>query len=220
MTRAGRFSFLFFLILLAAGCAGPESPTPLLFSDDFEENLDRWEFTDPDAWRLEMLNGNPVLSLFQNSRYEPPVRSPLNIALIRDQEFENFLLEVRMESTSREYDHRDLCLFFGWQGPTRFYYAHLATVADPHANSIFLVDDEPRVSIAEERTDGTRWKDGRFHTVRVRRNVENGLILVYFDDDSEPIMRATDRTLGKGRIGVGSFDDPGRFDRVRIWAEP
>ncbi len=211
----------FLLNLSAASPVAPVQDTgpgglPLVFAEDFSAGLGGWFFTDPDAWRVQEEEGMPVLELYQASRYEPPVRSPLNLALIRDLWLTDFVLEVEVRSTAREYGHRDLCFFFGWRDPARFYYAHLASAADEHANSIFLVDNQPRVSIARQRTQGTRW-DEDYHTVRVVRDTAKGTIEVYFDDLENPVMTAADTSHGWGRIGVGSFDDTGRFRRVRVW---
>jgi hypothetical protein len=129
-----------------------------------------------------------------------------------------FVLEAKVKQTGREYGHRDLCLFFGYNDPSHFYYVHMATKSDPHANSIFLVNGAPRVSIAKERTDGTAWDD-QYHTVRVVRNPQSGLIQVFRDDMTKPIMSAEDKTFVSGGVGVGSFDDTGHFDDIRIWGK-
>lgn len=186
------------------------------FSDDFESGLAQWEMTDPKAWEMvEEPGGNHVLALVRPSDYSPPVRSPLNIALVKDRTFASFELTVKMKQTGREYGHRDLCLFFGHVDSSHFYYVHLASVADEHANSIFLVNGSPRKTIAESRTDGTKWNDA-YHTVKVVRDAESGRIAVYFDDMTKPVMTATDKTFGAGRVGVGSFDDVGQFDEFRV----
>ncbi len=211
--------------IFLAGSAPSPSPAaddplavdlPLVFEADFEDGgLDSWEFTDPDAWRIAEHDGDKVLELHAASRYEPKVRSPLNIALAPGVEVGDFVLDVEVRSTGRDYGHRDLCVFFGHQDPSHFYYVHLAKAADPHANSIFLVDDAPRVTIAETRTDGTPWTDA-WHRVRIERRAESGMIQVFFDDMSAPAMTAHDRTFAQGRIGFGSFDDTGRFDDIQI----
>lgn len=152
-----------------------------------------------------------MLALFEQSKYSPKVRSPLNINLIRDVVVGSFVLEVKMLSTTKDYDHRDMCLFFGHQGPSHFYYVHIANKSDAHANSIFVVDSEPRVSIAKTRTAGTKWDD-KWHTVRLVRDAEKGTIEVFFDDGAEPIMTAVDKRFAWGRVGIGSFDDTGRYD--------
>jgi len=208
----------FALISLAAIGTGCGGKMPLVFSADFEDGgLDAWEPTDAKAWRIEDAHGGKVLALFGKSDYQPKVRSPLNINLIKDVVVGSFVLELEMHSTTKDYGHRDLCIFFGHQDPSHFYYVHIANVSDPHANSIFLVNDEPRVSIAKTRTEGTKW-DENWHSVRLVRDVETGSIEVFFDDNPEPIMTAVDDHFKSGRIGVGSFDDTGQYDDVRIRA--
>ena len=56
----------------------------------------------------------------------------------------------------------------------------------------------------------------QWHQARVRRDVASGQIEVYFDDRPAPIMTATDRTLARGRVGVGSFDDTAEFRDIRV----
>ncbi len=190
---------------------------PLIFQDDFEKgNADRWQPSDASAWKIVKEGENHVYSLFKDCDYSPPVRSPINFSLIKDITASDFVLEAKVKSTEPEYGHRDICLFFGYQDPSHFYYVHLGSKADAHANSIFIVNGEPRVSIAEERTDGTKW-DENYHVVRVVRKVKSGKIRVFFDDLKKPVMTATDRTFTWGRFGVGTFDDTGNFDDVRIW---
>jgi len=215
-------TFVFLILLIAVvGCNLQEKACngkmPLLFQSSFEDgSLEGWEATDPAAWRIEEDSRGKVLSLFRQSKYEPKVRSPLNINLIRDVSVGSFTLELKMLSTTKDYGHRDLCLFFGHQGPSRFYYVHIANVSDPHANSIFIVDDKPRVSIAKTRTEGTKWDDN-WHTVKLVRDVDKGTIAVFYDGNPEPIMTAVDHRFKWGRIGVGSFDDTGRYDDIRLW---
>ncbi|HLV01205.1 MAG TPA: hypothetical protein VKZ59_08065, partial [Acidobacteriota bacterium] len=120
-----------------------------------------------------------------------------------------------------QYGHRDACVAFGWNDPARFYYVHLAPApkTDPHANSIFLVNQEPRVSIAEDRNDGTTWRDDVYHTIRIKRDSSSGSIIVYFDDMQNPVMQAVDMTFRSGQIGLGSFDDTAMFKDLRIWGK-
>jgi len=186
------------------------------FSEGFEHGLERWDMTDAKAWTIaEDPAGNHVLALERASDYAPPFRSPLNMAMAKGAEFGSFEMTVRMKQTGREYGHRDLCLFFGYVDASHFYYLHLATKADDHANSIFIVNNAARLSIAATRTTGTAWDD-QFHTVKIRRDVDSGTIEVFFDDMEKPVMTATDKTFVSGRIGVGSFDDVGHFDDIHV----
>lgn len=186
---------------------------------DMPQALAGFDQTDPSAWRISDTAGNKSLELFGKSNYAARVRSPFNIAVIKDLVLGDFVLEVKLAQSGREYGHRDLCLFFNMQDPTNFYYVHMASVADDHANNIFLVNDAPRVKIASKTTTGTEWgATNSWHTARIERNATEGTIRIYFDDMNSPIMEAKDQHFVEGLVGFGSFDDTGLFDDIKIWA--
>jgi hypothetical protein len=190
---------------------------PLVFEEGFESGkAEHWEPTDPKAWKVVKQGGNHVYSQFQASKYKTPVRSPFNRSVRKDVFVGDFVFDVHFQSTTRNYGHRDLCLFFGYQDPSHFYYVHFGKKADDHANQIFIVNEKPRTKISIKSTDGTDWDD-EWHEARIVRNVKSGKIEVYFDNMNKPVMTAKDSTFTWGQVGVGSFDDTGRFDRVRLW---
>jgi hypothetical protein len=179
----------------------------------------RWVFSDPTAWRVLKENDTSSLELTNQSNYKPLVRSPFNIALLSNLAVGSFTLEAELLQTSREYGHRDLCVFFGFKSPTEFYYLHLATAADNNAHNIFLVNKKPRAPIATETTKGVEWGQNIWHKVRIERRIEDGSVAVFFDDMKKPIMKARDQTFTKGLVGFGSFDDTGRFRNIRLYAD-
>jgi len=191
----------------------------LLYEQDFKkpEALKDFAFTDPNAWQLAEKDGRSALELKQQSRYQPSVRSPVNIALVADKAFDEFIVDVELVQTGREYGHRDMCLFFGLQDPAHFYYSHIATKADDHAHNIFIVNNAPRTKIAKKTTDGVNWGLDVWHKVRLKRVPSTGLIEVYYDDLSKPLMVAEDKTFGPGYIGFGSFDDTGMIANIKVW---
>ena len=157
-----------------------------------------------------------VLSQYiKKSKYEPPFRSPKHMAILKDKTVTDFQLDVRVHSTHKDYNHRDACLFFGYQNPSQFYYVHLGKVTDPHANQIFIVNKAARTKISLTTTKGTPWDDN-WHNVRVTRDIKSGEIKVYFDDMTTPVMTAVDKTFGWGQIGVGSFDDTADWDDLKL----
>jgi hypothetical protein len=195
---------------------GNDPELPILIEADFESgSLSDWFATDPAACRIEQQEGGQVLHQFQQSQVQTPVRSPFNRALLRGLHVSDFQLDVDLQSTARDYPHRSLCLFFGYQDPAHFYYVHLGQRADDHANQIFIVNEAPRIKISTTTTAGTPW-DEQWHHVRVRRDVSTGSIEIYFDDMQTPVMTATDKTFASGAVGVGSFDDTGRFDNLTV----
>ncbi len=217
------YPHLFFMsfVIICIQAEG-QSPMPkgykLLYEMDFEKTLPNLDMTDPSAWRIVDEEGSKVLELHGKSDYNPQVRSPHNIALIKDLQFGSFILEVDLKQTGKEYGHRDLCFFFGMQNSSNFYYVHIASIADPNAHNIFLVNDAPRTNIASKTTKGSDWGQG-WHKIRYERNIETGVVRVFFDDMENPIMEASDKHFGIGYVGFGSFDDTGMIDNVKIWGE-
>jgi hypothetical protein len=165
---------------------------PLVFRDDFESGdpATRWEASEPKAWKLVEQNGNKVWSQFQHIETKTPVRSPFNRSVAEDLVVGSCVLDLKLQSTARDYPHRSLCLFFGYQDPAHMYYVHLGQKTDDHANHIFIVNNEPRKKISTKTTEGTKW---------------------------EPVMTAVDRTFTWGQVGIGSFDDTGNFDDVLVY---
>ena len=186
------------------------------FSESFDEAgaLARLVFSDPAAWELR----DGALELVRQSDYKPPHRSPLNIALLADRQYGSFTLEADVLSTTREYDHRSMCLFLNFQDPSHYYYIHISTRSDDHAHNIFIVNDAPRKKISTSTTSGHDWGTNQWHKVKVVRDVDSGLIELHID--GRKIMEARDKTFTAGHIGFGSFDDEGRIDNIRITGRP
>ena len=81
----------------------------------------------PGKWSEQ--GDNSFYSMFKDSSYKPEVRSPVNFALLKGVTVSDFVLDVDMFN-SRSLGHQDLCLFFGYQDPSHFYYVHLGREVD------------------------------------------------------------------------------------------
>ncbi len=209
----GSLGLMLLTVLFPARCLAQEhEPLPELFKDDFQRGIDQWVTMDK-GWTVTTVDQRQkVLSQHQKeSDYRPPFRSPLHIALVKDLAVCDFQIDVKVRSTHEDYNHRDVCVFFGFQNPSQFYYVHLGKQTDPHANQIFVVNNADRTKISLTTSEGTPWDD-KWHNVRVTRMIESGDIRVFFDDMSKPVMTAIDKTLTWGSVGVGSFDDTSEWD--------
>jgi hypothetical protein len=208
MARFAAFSLLL--------CCAQE--LPVLVTENFENGAERWEFSDPNAWKVVETPKGKVLSLFEKTTPKTPHRSPFGVALLKDVTVGDFVLEADLLSTVKDYPHRDLCLFFGYQDNDHFYYSHLGKKTDKNANQLFIVNGADRAMISTKTTPGTDWDD-EWHHVKVVRKVADGTIEVYFDDLKTPVQTATNKTFLWGRVGVGSFDDLGNFDNIVLRGE-
>lgn len=190
---------------------------PLVFKDDFDAGHDRWDVTDRESWELRKIDDNTVFGLNKRkSNYQPKVRSPHNIALIKDLNLSDFVITFKVKSTLDTGNHRDCCVFFCHTDASHFYYCHLGARPDPHSGQIMIVNDAPRVALTKNE-NLTPWKSDTWHHVKLTRSSGDGLIRVYFDDMSTPHMEVVDKTFSKGRIGIGSFDDMNDFDEIRVY---
>ena len=195
------------------------SSLKLVFEEDFEAGNDRWRFTDAENWTIEKdgESGNHVLSLFTPGGTAREFHAPRSIASIADLSLGSFVFEARLRHRGDAYPHQDLCIVFNGEDDYETYYAHFAPVSDEGANTVFLIDNAPRESIAIYRNDGTTWGD-KWHQVRIVRDVLAGDITVYVDDMTKPAMVANDVTFTDGMVGLGSYNDIGWFDDVKVWA--
>ncbi|MEM6364403.1 MAG: hypothetical protein AAF745_08250 [Planctomycetota bacterium] len=206
-----------------------EPSSQILFEADFESDdggrlaalndLHDWEFLDAATWRASGDANNGTIEITaRKSDYQPPTRSPGHVGLVRNLIIGDCEIRFRVRSTKDTGNHRDCCVFFGYQDSSHFYYCHLGAKPDPHSGQIMIVDDAPRLALTTNDKP-TPWDDD-WHEVLLRRDTRSGLIEVYFDDMATPHMSVVDHTFGEGRVGIGSFDDLNEFDDFTITRLP
>jgi len=212
------FRFAAGLAILFCGLALAANPIlrSLQFRDDFESgSLTVWEFPYAEDWMIQSEGTNHFLHMLR--RREPGVpRRPLQFARLGKVNVGSFTLEtrVRREGTS-------MIIVFNYVDTLHFYYAHVSAdrgMEQPVHNGLFIVNGEPRRRIAGLEA-APALPDRDWHTVRVRRDVPSGLIEVYMDGDKEPRFSTIDHTFNCGQVGMGSFDETGDFDDIRLTSD-
>lgn len=181
------------------------------------EKRGEWTFGDGKAWEWKGEGRETTLSLVRQSDFKPKVRSPFNLAWFGGGEWGSFVLtaEVRLDLFNE--GNNDVCIAFGKESETKFYYAHLGEKSDAVHLQLHLVNDADRKAITTEAAKELPWKPETWHRVKIERDAESGVIQVWFD--GEKVLSAEDKTLGKGAVGLGSFDDLGSFRNVVISAK-
>ena len=99
-----------------------------------------------------------------------------------------------------------------------FYYVHTGLKPDPHSGQIMIVNNAPRKALTKNKNK-TPWKENTWHQVKVVRDSKAGTIEIFFDDMEKPYMKVVDKTFGKGKIGIGTFDDINNFDDVKVYGK-
>jgi hypothetical protein len=182
-----------------------------------------WAPVTPGKWQFP---GDQVI-LAQAGAARPGPRRPFEYAVLRTgPEFASVEIEAQVRlDTPTSVDNRDVVIVFGYRSDTRFYYVHLSqdNTIYPH-NGLFVVDDADRLRLdhqwngqvgAPPAVTDTAW-----HRVRITHCVPTGEIAVFMDGSTTPLMTATDRRLGSGRVGFGSFDNIGRMRDMKVTGTP
>lgn len=180
------------------------------------QQRDQWQFEDSTAWQWQGEGDATTLVLKKPSQYKPKVRRPFNLAWFGGAEFGSFTLtcEARLDVFNK--GNNDVCIAFGGRGESEFYYAHLGETADGVHLQVHVVNQADRKAITTNRAKALPWKPDHWHPIKLVRDASSGSIRVWFEN--ELVLEASDTTFGKGRIGLGSFDDLGAFRKVTITA--
>ena len=197
---------------------GDRAPLAAVTSDFETGSAEGWRPNDPSHWRVADDHGSKVYEL--TAPGEPgPVRAPTSISVLAGHDAASFEFSGRVRcDTDPGVPVRDMCVFFHYRDPTHFYYVHFAGSSDQVHNIIGLVDGADRVKINAEPAGSSvfRLTDRAWHAFKVVCDGRTGEIRAYLDDMTSPILTARDRTLSHGLVGVGSFDDTGAFDDLKL----
>jgi len=203
-------------VLAACGPARPPAAgLPLLASCDFETGTaEGWRPNFPERWRVVREAGSTVYEL--TAPGDPgPVRAPTSWSVWSGREVASFEFTGRLRcSTDPAVKVRDMCVIFHFRDATHFNYVHFAASSDAVHNIIGLVDGADRVKVNEEPAGESTYRltDLAWHPFKVAYDAATGEVRAYLDDMARPILTARGRALGRGLVGVGSFDDTGAFD--------
>jgi hypothetical protein len=202
-----------------ASCRPQPGSRSLAVLSDFESGeAAGWTPNDPAHWRVADDQGSKVYELTAPGA-PGPVRAPTSISVLAGHDVSAFEFSGRLRcDTDPAAAVRDMCVFFHYQDPTHFSYVHFAGSSDEVHNIIGLVDGADRVKINAEPAGGSvfRLTDRAWHRFKVVCDGPTGEIRAYLDDMAVPILTARHLALTHGLVGVGSFDDTGAFDDLKL----
>ncbi|MGB6219659.1 PQQ-dependent sugar dehydrogenase [Haloferula sp.] len=131
-------------------------------------------------------------------------------------EWRNLTLTIEARTLEPETTvNRDICLVFGYQDETHFYYVHLSSLSDGLTHNVIMkVNGSTRTAIQSPAMPspalGSAW-----HSFRLT-HAADGHIAVYVDGSATPAMTALDTDFRSGAVGFGSFNDPAEFRLIEI----
>jgi len=176
------------------------------------KNITQWDIDGSGLWTIR----EGTLVLFKAGVPAGPIRRPAACAILRTPVLQRVTVEAEIRSTAPlDVVRRDLDFVIAYESPTRFYYVHLAGIADNVHNGIFLVNNADRVRI-DSGTGKPQLTDTAWHHIRVEHDGSSGRIRVFADSTRAPVLEAVDTTIAYGRAGFGSFDDTGVFRHIKV----
>lgn len=213
-------SLIFLVVIISFSCSKKEKDfLHNTYNDKFtERSFSEWKTNDPDNWEIINENGTGVLHLKEPGVFGK-VRKPSSYAILNSIDVSDFELTVEAKCLSdTSIIGRDMVVIFGYQDSVHFYYAHISNDNHRLHNIIGLVNGQDRQPISEILQDKSKIKliDYNWHQIKVIRNSKLGTIKVFVDDMTNPIHSISDKTLKHGKIGLGSFDDFGKFKNFKL----
>jgi len=176
------------------------------------KEMSGWTFPHAEDWVSKTEDGMSYLQMLRPRDPGVP-RRPLQFARLTNVNVGSFDLSVKTRRKGRS-----MIIVFNYIDTLHFYYTHVSgdrgTVQPVH-NGIFLVDGAPRRRIAGLEAQPAL-PDTNWHTIRVVRNAETGLIQVYSDVQKKPLFSVVDRHFTCGEVGLGSFDETGDFTDFQL----
>ena len=212
----GLASALGFLLLGTPRIAGEEPVAKALFVDSFSAGLTAWKMLTPISWHIRDEAGDAVLVLEKPGKQRPPVRRPGEYALLKGRIWQDVTVTARIHTLRpAKVKGRDVCILFGFQDGTHFYYTHLCSDSNGKTHNVIMkVKGNKRFPIMREKRPEARLTDD-WHRARIFHG-RDGTIKVWLDDMDTPLMTAVDTDYPSGAIGLGSFDDPAEFDEIHV----
>ncbi len=175
-----------------------------------------WDVYKASDWKVETVEGSPVLELVTGREPLPGPRRPMQFALARTPD----LAHVTVEADARPRG-RSLLIVFAYRDESHFNYAHFSAdtgVKQPVHNGIFHVFGGERVRISSQAGPSAFGETNHWYHLVLEYDGTAGNVTGSVDGRLIPALYAVDLSLSSGRIGVGSFDEVGDFRNVRITA--
>jgi hypothetical protein len=192
----------------------------LQYQQDFSGKNPIGDFRSDDFqfWTIASANGNKYLEFNRSNNLHLSGYAPLNICLVKDYIFGDFIIEVSLMQPGVTAD-TGICILFGIKDSLKYYCVDVSSTDEWRSKGIFVVEDAQPLRVPIIQYRNIRWNQGKWHKVRVERNIVDTSVKVFFDDMKEPYLETKDRTFIMGYIGFGSGTNGLRIDNIKIWSQ-
>ena len=189
---------------------GPVDPKDLVVSEDFEDNVaNDWDPGKGSRWDIVWNEGSRRYFL-NTTEFLEDNGAMGEMSIYRKKEFADFTFECDLKSADAAVGNSfpDLDIVYGYQDSRNYYYVMFN--GEPNETAIYQLENGIRTRL--DGYSGRTLEDGRYHHIKIMR--KGTRVTVYYD--SKKILDDSDGTFGVGEIAVGSFNDSGYFDNIKI----
>ncbi len=192
----------------------------LQYQQDFSGKNPISDFRSDDfqSWTIGSANGNKYLGFNHHTGADSSIKLPLNICLVDNYIFGDFIIEVSLMQ-SGDSAGGDARILFGMKDSLKYYLVSISSTGEEQHNGIFVVEDAQPVRIPCTQNIYTGLKTGKWHKVRIERNIVDTSVRIYFNDMTAPYLETKDRTFIMGYIGFGFGSGKGGIDDIKIWSQ-
>jgi hypothetical protein len=190
------------------------------YQQDFSGKTPLDDFCSDDfhLWSIKSVNGNKYLEYNHDIEVDSSAFIPLNICMIDNYIFGDFIIELNLMQ-SGEVPGNAIRILFGIKDSLEYYCFSASSVNNEQNEGIFVVENEQPVRVPDTRYKNISWTPGKWHKVRIERNIVDTSVKVFFDDMKKPYMETKDRTFIMGYIGFGSVTGKAAIDNIKIWSQ-
>jgi hypothetical protein len=183
-------------------------------NDTIEAFGHTWSVPVKSDWALD---GGVLKMLVQRPQEKP--RRPSQFALAETKNWQKVVVEADVRPIGGS-----LIIVYNYAAPDRFDYAHLsvddaAKVPVAH-NGIFHVFGGDRVRISRPQGPPAFAKSGEWYHVRLAYDAVAGSVKVSVDGKENEAFEGVDKSIGAGKVGLGSFFETAEFRNVKISGTP
>lgn len=171
-------------------------------------------------WTIKSVNGNKFLEFSRDIENDTnrAAFSPLNICLIKEYIFGDFIIEASLMQPGTAAD-TGIWILFGIKDSLKYYCVNVSSTDEVRSKGLFVVEDDRPLEIPCTFYKDIRWSKGKWHKVRLERNIVDTSVRIFIDDMKNPYMETKDRTFIMGYIGFGSGTGKWRIDNIEIWSQ-
>ncbi|MBN2166377.1 MAG: hypothetical protein JW717_08890 [Marinilabiliaceae bacterium] len=180
-----------------------------------EKSISKFSFTHPSNWMITK-NGKSGkdLKCFLGINNKINAFFPYETALLNEN-FGNFIMTFDYMQNNKSFTVRDICVLFGYQDSTHYYYAQAAADNNKYCHNIFKVNNDRPVQIGNNFNKGVVWNYQKWHNITIIRNIENPKVELYID--GELILESSEPNGKEGKIGFGTYGSSFKIDNLKIW---